>query len=157
MRTRLAAPPAAHVASRGVIVLYPVLLVVAAVLVATGDRQGGRGWRWFAAWCAAGAAFTFSFLTGLSIGLLVLPFAAVALIAVAVRSPHVAESIGLVAGAGLVVLLVGALNWGADQRGADPVPWLVAGLAVTAVSAAGYQLARHLREPSAQTRARDPR
>jgi hypothetical protein len=39
----------------------------------------GRGPAWFGAWLVVGAALTFCFLTGFSIGLFVLPFALVLL------------------------------------------------------------------------------
>jgi hypothetical protein len=55
------------------------LVLGAAILALRGAKRdarvaGAQG-RWFLAWAAAGAALTFSFLTGLSIGLFVLPFA----------------------------------------------------------------------------------
>lgn len=124
------------------ILLYPILLLLALALVLTRDRDGGRGWIWFAAWCVAGGAFTFSFLTGLSIGLLVLPLAAAALVSVSVLAPHLAESVGFVAGGGLVLLVVAAINWDETAAGVEPIPWLLAGLAATASAASAYAVAR---------------
>jgi lysylphosphatidylglycerol synthetase-like protein (DUF2156 family) len=89
------------------VLVFPLLLLAAAVLVARGrDTSRGRGLRWLAAWAVAGAAMTFSFLTGFSIGLFVLPFAAAVLVLVARRSPHPREALGFLAGAAGVLLLV---------------------------------------------------
>jgi hypothetical protein len=65
---------------------------------------------WFLAWTAAGFLTSFSLITGLSIGLLVLPIAAAILIWVARRSPHLLEASGLAAGIGATALLVAILN-----------------------------------------------
>ena len=94
-----------------VIILYPVLLIGAAVLVLRRrDHAGGRGWLWFTAWLLTGALFTFSLAAGFSIGLLFLPLVAAALLGVAWLSPHFREASGLLVGAAtfvaaLVVLL----------------------------------------------------
>ncbi len=93
------------------ILLYPALLIGAAVLVMwRRDRAGGRGWLWFLAWLLVGALFTFSLVAGFSIGLFFLPLVAGALLGVAWLSPHFREASGLLAGAAtflaaLVVLL----------------------------------------------------
>ncbi len=88
------------------ILIYPLLLIGAACVAARRQRTGGRGWHWFVGWCVAGAIFTFSLLTGLSIGLFLLPVAAGALFVAAREAPHAEEAVGLVAGAGLVILIV---------------------------------------------------
>jgi uncharacterized membrane protein YhhN len=113
-----------------VILVYPALVIAAIALAMRSQREGGRGWPWFAAWCAAGALWFFSLLTGLSIGLLVLPVAAVVLIFAALQSPHLPESFGFVAAVGLVAVAVAALNWGEEHI--DHRSWLTVGLAVTA-------------------------
>jgi hypothetical protein len=95
-----------------VILLYPLLLIGALVTAVRQKREGGRGWRWFGVWCAAGALFTFSLVTGLSIGLFLFPAVAVALLFVARKAPHAEESAGFIAGAGLVILIVAALRGG---------------------------------------------
>jgi hypothetical protein len=132
------------------IVLYPVLLVAAAVVLCSRTTPAG-GWRWFTAWCVASAVFTFSFLTGLSIGLLVLPLAAVLLLWVAWSAPRPAEALGFVAGIGLVLLLVGfrqrdytpcSPDGSPSCGGFDPTPWLMAGIFVTLLPLLSYVLLR---------------
>jgi len=88
------------------IVLYPALLLGAAAIVTVRQHAAGRGRAWFAAWAGAGYLFWFSFVTGLSIGLLLLPAAAAALLAVAWLSPHLVEASGFLLGGGLLVLTV---------------------------------------------------
>ncbi|MFL5909037.1 MAG: hypothetical protein ACJ768_00475 [Gaiellaceae bacterium] len=92
------------------ILAYPALLIGTFVLMRTWTpRVAGSGWRGFALWTLAGALFTFSLLTGLSIGLLLLPLVVVAL-GIAVRSaPNVRASLGFVAGSGAIVLALFAL------------------------------------------------
>src|SRR4051794_9435932 len=111
-----------------VIFVFP-LVVVAAVLALRGAERdvrvaGARG-QWFLAWSAAGAAMTFSFLTGLSIGLFVLPFAGLLLWWVARRTRHLLDATGFAAGVGVVLLLVAVLH--PSRAGLDPLPWLLAG------------------------------
>src|SRR5919201_2109841 len=53
--------------TRGVIAIYPLLLIWAAVLIQRTERKRRAGWRGFATWSVAGAVFTFSLLPGLSI------------------------------------------------------------------------------------------
>jgi hypothetical protein len=129
-----------------VIVLYPALLIAAIVIVIRRDRDGGRGWRWFLAWCLAGASFFFSFLTGLSIGLLLLPAVAAAVLFVATRSPHAAEAAGFAAGVGLVTTVVSAANWGVY---ASAGAWFIAGAALTTVGVASYAFAARRARTSA--------
>jgi len=143
------------------ILIFPIALVLALVVLwRAGGRPGseGRGCRWFWAWSLVGAALCFSFLTGLSIGLLLLPFALLLLWLVLSRSPRWPESIGFVEGAGLVLLLVAYLNrdyrpcgagphiLGAGESyscgGIDPHPWLYTGLAIAALAAIAYAVVR---------------
>jgi hypothetical protein len=87
--------------------LYPLLLVAAAVI--GWRRRGlrrGHGWRWFLCWAGAGFLLSFSFVTGLSIGLLFLPLAAAVLFFASVRAPHAREASGFLVGLGLTVLLL---------------------------------------------------
>jgi hypothetical protein len=93
------------------ILLWP-LLVVAAALVAWYHQPttGGRGWQWSLAWIGAGFLWSFSLLTGFSIGLLLLPVAAVILIWVAWRSPHLLEALGFAGGLALTAAVAAALQ-----------------------------------------------
>jgi hypothetical protein len=92
------------------IVLWPLVLVGAAVLVAKSRQRGlgRRGWPWFVGWVLAGALLMFSFLTGLSIGVFLLPAAAFAVLWLAVNAPYGRELAGFVVGVALVLL---ALVW----------------------------------------------
>lgn len=92
-------------------VLWPLLLVVAAILGCRrrGER-GHRGWRWFSGWLAAGFLISFSLATGLSIGLVVLPLAAITLLTAAAQAPHLREASGFVVGVAATALLIVALN-----------------------------------------------
>src|SRR5689334_15037361 len=120
------------------------------------SRPAGRGPLWFGAWLAVGAAFTISILAALSIGPFVLPFALVLLVIVVRRSPHLPESIGVVSGIGVILLLIASANRdnvpcsangfqqlepgqrSASCGGWDPHPWLYLGIAVTAAGALAY-------------------
>jgi hypothetical protein len=136
------------------IVLYPLLLLVALVFAACRlmtASTAARGWRWFAAWYVAGAVFTFSFITGLSIGLLVLPAAAVLLIWVAWFAPRPAEALGFVAGIGLILFLVAFQqrdytpcppDASPNCGGFDPAPGFLAGIFVTMLPLLSYVLLR---------------
>jgi hypothetical protein len=124
-----------------VILLYPVVLVLAGcVVVVRGEAraQQSGGWTWFLGWCVAGAVYAFSFVSGLSIGLLIFPFAAALLLGVAWYAPSFGEALGLLAGLGLVLLLVAWINRGGD--GVDPGPWLVAGICCCSAALAGYSI-----------------
>jgi hypothetical protein len=92
--------------------LYPILLATAGVLAwRSRARRSGRGALWFAGWALAGFLMSFSFITGLSIGLFIHPVGALVLLAVARVSPHPAEASGFLAGVaatGLLVLVIQA-------------------------------------------------
>jgi hypothetical protein len=93
------------------ILAWPLLLVAATALGWRHRKEaGGRGWRWSLAWIVPGFLMSFSLVTGFSIGLLILPVAAAALIWVARRSPHLPEAFGFIAGVGTTAALVAALN-----------------------------------------------
>jgi hypothetical protein len=123
-----------------VILLYPLVVVAAVVVWLRRDGVRPRGWRWFAAWAAAGALMSFSFVTGLSIGVLVLPFAAVLLLWTARTGAGPAEALGVLVGIGATLLVVALLNRG--STGVDPRPWLVAGVLAAGSSLVVYALAR---------------
>jgi hypothetical protein len=124
------------------IVLFPLIIVAAAVVVARGGRRGSGsdGIRWFAAWTVAGAAITFSFLTGFSIGLFVLPVAAAILLLVARRAPYPADALGFLNGIGAVLLVVAFLN--RSSSSVDPMPWLLVGLSLSGSALLLYSLSR---------------
>jgi hypothetical protein len=86
------------------------LLVLGAALYLMGKRRqqgpGARGSVWFIAWGMTGAVFTFSLLTGFSIGVFLFPVAAFATFWLAVHAPHWREAVGFPLGAALLVLAV---------------------------------------------------
>ena len=86
------------------ILVYPLLLIAAVVLMRRQPPGRSRpGWRGFALWTVAGALFTFSLLTGFSIGLFLLPLVVIALYA-AVRFAPDARALGFFAGIGAIVV-----------------------------------------------------
>jgi hypothetical protein len=107
-----------------VIVLYPIVLFAAfVVLLRSRHADPHEGATWFGCWTLGGALFTFSFLTGFSIGLFVLPLAGAMLFWVASRAPG-REALGFLAGMGLVLVIAWPL-----------VGLLVSALAMTAYAA----------------------
>jgi len=74
------------------------------------NEVGGQGPWWFLVWIAAGFLVSFSLITGLSIGLFILPIAAAVLIWAARRAPHLPEALGFVAGIVATALLVAVLG-----------------------------------------------
>jgi len=124
------------------------------------------GWGWFAAWVCAGVLLVFSLVSALSIGLFVVPFALLSLWAIHRRSPPWPTAFGLVSGAGLVCLLVWALN--RDYRpcpetgeltlppgaaseecgGFDALPFLAAGIVLTLAGPALFAAARRRSRPT---------
>lgn len=132
----------------GLINLYPVLLLLAAVIVlvrltTAPSRRGG--WHWFGAWCPTGAVFSFSYVTGLSIGLLVLPFAVALLLLTAWFAPGFAEALGFVAGIGLVLLLIGYIQ--REGEAVSPAPFLIGGIFVCMLALGGYVILREEYRP----------
>jgi hypothetical protein len=119
------------------------------------EQTGGRGVPWFIAWAVAGFLLIFSGIS-FGAGLFVLPLAAVALIWVIRRAPHLPEASGFVVGVGLVLLTVAVINRGntpcvggatsvvaqpgtaSSCGGLDPHPWLVGGILATAAGLIAY-------------------
>jgi len=94
-----------------------------------------EGWLVFAAWVLAGALLVFSLLSAASIGLFVLPVAAIA-VWLALRFGRTwPETLGIVSGVGAVCLLIALLS-------RDAMPWLVAGVALLTAGVVAYALAR---------------
>jgi hypothetical protein len=151
------------------IFVFPAALAIAVVILwrSRGQSSGkGSGCRWFWAWSLVGVALGFSFLTGFSIGLLLLPFALVLLWLVLYLSPRWPESIGFFEGVGLLLLVIaylhrgdracppnGTLQIGPSSAGGsiscgglDPQPWLYSGLVIAAFAAMTYAVARRVAE-----------
>ncbi len=116
-----------------------------------------EGWWRFAAWVFAGALTMFAWLTGFSIGLFLLPFAVLVIWLVARKSRIWPEILGMVGGAGVICLVIAAVNHEGpgcrttEEAGAitvtcggslDPKPWLVVGFALLAVAPLLYAFAR---------------
>jgi hypothetical protein len=151
------------------ILVFPLALAAALVVLwrSRGQPQReGEGCRWFWAWSLVGAALCFSFLTGFSIGLFLLPLALLLLWLVLRLSPRFAESIGAIAGIGFVLLLVAYLNRGSNPcpasgahvaantpgvemscGGFEPHPWLCAGLLCSIAAVLAYAVVRRVSKP----------
>ncbi|HEX9411039.1 MAG TPA: hypothetical protein VF986_05025 [Actinomycetota bacterium] len=146
------------------IAVYPLILIAVGFVLwrnyGKAPPSAGEGWAWFGAWAVAGAVMTFSFLTGFSIGLLILPVAAALVVWVVRSAPRPREAIGFLAGVGAVLLLAAFSNRDytpcptSGQRahlspgssfscgGFDPIPWLVAGSVIVSVVVIGFALLR---------------
>ena len=93
------------------ILAWPLLLLTAGVLCWRRRHLAGeRGFVWFLVWTAAGFLMSFSLVTGFSIGLLIVPFAAALLLWVARRAPHLPETAGFAVGIAVTAVLIVALN-----------------------------------------------
>lgn len=92
------------------IFLWPLTLcVVGAVAWLRRGSAAGKGSWWFLGWSFAGFLMTFSFVSGFTIGIFILPLAAVAVLVMAYRSPHLIEMSGFLAGIGATALLLVAI------------------------------------------------
>lgn len=113
------------------ILIYPLLLIGAAVLIRRTKRRRRAGWSGFAAWAAAGAVFTFSLLTGLSIGLFLLPLVG-AMLYLAIRSaPDFRASLGFGGGIGAVLLVVAFIH-------KFSIAWMIPGIAFGTVALVSF-------------------
>lgn len=112
-----------------VIGIYPLLLIWAALLIRRRRRTGRAGWAGFGAWTVAGAIFTLSLLTGLSIGLLLLPLVAAALYLAVRSAPDFRASLGFLAGIGVVLLALASIH-------NFSIGWLIPGVVFGAVALA---------------------
>ena len=119
-------------------------------------RRGPIG---FVAWAAVGALAAFAVATAPSIGLLLMPVAAVAVVLAARRIRVWPEAFGLLEGVAAIALTIGLLNLGntpcpssgelvlrpgeheASCGGFDPMPLLIAALILAVVGVAGYRRA----------------
>ena len=119
--------------------IYPLLVIWAAVLIRRRTRRPNASWRGFGTWSVAGAIFTFSLLTGFSIGLFLLPLVVAALYLAARSAPDFRAAVGFVAGIGLTLLLVASIhNFSAG--------WLIPGVAFTALSLATVVVVDQVRQ-----------
>jgi hypothetical protein len=118
-----------------VVLLYPLVLGAALWFAARRVDGGPHGWHWFLACALAGGLFTFSLLTGFSIGLFLLPAAAVALFWVARRSGG-RETVGLFEGVGWTLLAVAFIQSGSGDL--DARPWLLAGVVLSLGAVGAY-------------------
>lgn len=116
------------------------------------------GWRWFSAWAIVGGLLFFSYLTGLSIGIFVLPFALLGLWLVTQVSRAWPELLGAASGAGLLCLGVAVANRDYEPcpdgpvmllgessftcGGSEPLPWLLAGIVLAFTAPLAYSIAR---------------
>ena len=136
-----------------------LVLIAVFVSVVLGAARDGRprrtGWRWFSLWVVPGFLAAFATLS-FAVGLLVLPFAIVAVV-LAARFAAGAEMLGVLPGVGAMCLLIALLNVGE----ASPLtPWLLAGTALVAGGILAYAAAvarwrrpdlRSRRSPGVQT------
>jgi drug/metabolite transporter (DMT)-like permease len=101
------------------------------------------GSRRFWLWAVAGALLTFSFIAAASIGLFVLPVAALATVFIARSTRGRAELFGALVGAAGICFLIAWIQRG--PGGFDSRPWFAAGVALAGAGVAGYAvLARRL-------------
>jgi hypothetical protein len=96
------------------------------------------GCRRFWYWAVAGWLVTFSFVGAASIGLFVLPVAALVTVLVARATRTRAEPLGAFVGAGAVCFVIAWIQ--REPGGFDSRRWLGAGLVLTAAGLAGHAL-----------------
>ena len=125
------------------IAIYPLLVIWAAVLIWRTKGSRNAGWPGFAAWYAAGALFTFSLLTGLSIGLFLLPLVIAALYLTVRSAPDFRDSLGFLAGTGLILLVVASIHNFA-------IEWLIPSVAFSAAALVSFVATKQVsrRRPS---------
>ena len=111
--------------------IYPLLLIWAAVLIRRTKKRRRAGWSGFAAWCLAGALFSFSLLTGFSIGLFLLPLVVAALYLAVRSAPDFRAALGFVAGIGVILLILASIN-------KFSIGWLIPGVAFGAAAFASF-------------------
>jgi hypothetical protein len=103
--------------------------------------------RGFWLWSLAGALVTFSVLAAASIGLFVLPLAALVTALIARRMQDRAELLGALVGAGAVCAVIALLQRGSG--GLDARPWLVAAAVLAGLGIASFALLERRTAPRA--------
>lgn len=119
------------------ILIYPLLVIIAVVLISRTEERRSVGWLGFALWTVFGAVFTFSLLTGFSIGLLLLPAVVVLLYAAIRYAPDFRDALGFVAGIGVILLVVASIN-------AFSIGWLIAGVVFSSVALGSFVATRQI-------------
>jgi len=114
-----------------VILIYPLLVIIAVALILRTEERRSAGWRGFAVWTVPGAVFMFSLLTGFSIGLLLLPAVVVLLYAAIRYAPNFRDSLGFVAGIGVILLMVAWIN-------GFSIGWFIAGVAFSSAALGSF-------------------
>ena len=126
------------------------------------------GWQALAEWAIAFALISLVVIAAMSIGMFILPFAAVALGFAGTRNRAWPEAaMGALVGVGTACLFVAYRNrsyapcpqgpmrlaWGQHFScgGLDPTPWLVVGAVTIGAGIIGYLAARHTRLDTATT------
>lgn len=113
------------------ILIYPLLLIVAAVIIWRTTTRRGAGWSGFMAWYVAGALFTFSLLTGFSIGIFLLPLVVLAIYLAIRLAPGFRAALGFIGGIGAILLVIASIHNAA-------VDWLIPGVALTGIALASF-------------------
>ena len=125
----------------------------------TASRRSG--WPWFAAWAAAGAVFVVGLVGSFGVLAFLLPIGGAALVVLALRARVWPEALGIGTGvAGLLLFVAYAnLNYAPCPiepttvtrlpgyrppacGGIDPMPWLVIGIALLAITLISYSALR---------------
>lgn len=104
-----------------------------------------RGWLSFGAWALVGALVCFTLIAAASIGILVAPFALVAVWLVGRKVGTGPQLFGLATGVGVPVLAVGIAEVGAG--GFNGQRWLLVGSLLAAAGVAGYVATRRRAQP----------
>jgi hypothetical protein len=90
----------------------------------------------FFLWMGAGFLFVFGFIAQFTIGLPFLLLAVVALVYLARRGQGWPEGLGLIAGAGIVCVVIALIN--AISGDLSPTIWALVGAALVGTSTAGF-------------------
>jgi hypothetical protein len=95
----------------------------------------GRDWGFFY-WAGVGFLVVFGFITGFSIGLPILALGVVLFVVMLRRGPGWPADLGLLAGAGLVCLVIAMIN--VISGSLSPTIWAIVGAALTVGSCGAF-------------------